>query len=134
MTVTEPFALHKAREALHRRDMAGAAGAARKAVAIDPTQWDAWFILGTAANALKDFEAAEQAYKEAADRAAPGSSAQAHMLILRAEPLICLGHPADAVASVRQAVELGINDARDLFLAGLALSPRRPAPGSPAAG
>jgi tetratricopeptide (TPR) repeat protein len=120
--VTEPFALHKAREALHRRDMAAAAAAARQAVAIDPALWDAWFILGTASNLTKDFETSERAFKEAAGRATPGSPAQVHMLVLRAEPLICLGHPAEAVASVRQAVSLGINDAKDFFLAGLALS------------
>ena len=122
MSMAEPFALHKAREALHRRDMAVAAGAAREAVAIDPALWDAWFILGTASNVLKDFETAEQAFKEAARRAAPGSPAQVHMLILRAEPLICLGHPAEAVASVRAAVALGISTAGDFFLASLALS------------
>jgi len=122
MTVAEPFALYTAREALHRRDMAAAASAAREAVTLDPALWDAWFILGTAANVLKDFEMAEQAFKEAAARATPGSAARVHMLILRAEPLICLGHPAEAVASVREAVALGISDAKDFFLAGLALS------------
>ena len=119
--MTEPFALSKARDALKRRDMAVAAGAAREALRQAAGAFEAWYILGTAANALKDFQTAEQAFHEAA-RNAPDAPAKVQMLILRAEPLICLGHPAEAVASVRAAVALGVGEARDGFLAALALS------------
>jgi tetratricopeptide (TPR) repeat protein len=122
MPVTEPFALRKARDALQRRDMPLAAAAAREAIAQAGTSSEAWFILGTAANALKDFETAERAFEAAARHAPAGTPAKAHMLILRAEPLICLGHPAEAVASVRAAVAPGLSSARDCFLAALALS------------
>ncbi len=120
--MNEPTALLKARDALQRRDIPLAAAAAREAVAQPAATPEAWFILGSACNLLKDFETAEQAFAEAARHAPAGSPTQVQMLILRAEPLICLGHPAEAVASVRRAVELGVSDARDCFLAALALS------------
>lgn len=120
--MSEPAALQKARQALHSRDLPLAAAAAREAVAQPTATPEAWFILGTASNLLTDFETAERAFGEAARRAPAGSPTRVQMLILRAEPLICLGHPADAVASVREAVALGISDARDCFLAALALS------------
>lgn len=118
----EPTALAKARDALQRRDIPVAAAAAREAVRLAANTPEAWFILGSASNLLKDFETAEHAFGEAASRAPAGTPTQVQMLILRAEPLICLGYPAKAVASVRAAIELGISDARDCFLAALALS------------
>ena len=45
-----------------------------------------------------------------------------HDLLSRAEPLICLGRPADAAACVREAVGLGLTTPKDFFLAALALS------------
>jgi len=122
MSPAQPFALQKARDALQRRDIAVAAAAAREAVAQAADSPEAWFILGSASNLLKDFETAERAFEAAARCAPDGSPTQVQMLILRAEPLICLGHPAQAVASVRAAVRLGVSDARDGFLAALALS------------
>ncbi len=120
--MTEPFALAKARDALQRRDMPVAAAAAREAVTQTDHSPEGWFILGSASLLLKDFETSEHAFGEAARHAPAGTPTQVQMLILRAEPLICLGHPAKAVASVRAAVKLGVSDARDCFLAALALS------------
>eukprot|EP01042_Synura_sphagnicola_P019792 gene19792-25072_t len=104
-----PFALHlhTAREALRRGDMAAALAAARLATAqTGPTAQatEAWWVLGTAADALNDIVTAEQAFAEAANHAPRGSATRAQMLVLRGKPLMGDGRAADAVDSTRAAV------------------------------
>lgn len=112
----------RAANALERGDLAAAAQIARSIVTVQPTEVDAWHILGRAANALEMFDAAEQAFAAVAAHSPPGSEAQIRALLLRAEPLICLGRPADAAACVQDAVRAGLTSASDNFLAALALS------------
>jgi tetratricopeptide (TPR) repeat protein len=116
------FAIQKAADALRRGDMALAAQISKGVLAENDRMAQAWRILGKAANSLSDFELAEQAFSQGARNSPPGSAERAHDLLLRAEPLICLGRPTEAATSVREAVRLGLRSPYDYFLAALALT------------
>ncbi len=101
--------------------MAQAMHLSKAIVAAKPRTVDAWRILGTAANGLKDFDLAEQAFAESVRRRPGGAVQRIQDLLRRAEPLICLGKPNDAVACVREAVRIGLTEPHDFFLAALAM-------------
>lgn len=116
------LAVEQAHRAMRDGNIKEAAALMRTAIAAHPDSAEAWLVLGQAMNALKDFNASERAFEEAARLSAPESPTQAHILVLRAEPLICLGRPTEAVETTRMAIEAGLSDPGDFFMASLALS------------
>ncbi len=106
--------LKAAHKAIRRGDMAAALADGRAATGIDPNSAEAWWVLGTAANALDDFGAAERAFAEAARHSPARSKTRAQMLSLRGKPLMSDGRVAEAVDSVRATVAEGAADVASL--------------------
>ncbi|WP_303830747.1 tetratricopeptide repeat-containing sulfotransferase family protein [Asticcacaulis taihuensis] len=116
------FALNDARNALKHGNASVAFTAAREATAYDPDDIEAWYLLGSAAAALHEYDVAEQAFDEGAHRAPDKTPTKAQMLTLRAQPLMAAGRPSDAVATLRAALQIGIPDAIGLALASVTLT------------
>lgn len=121
-TTQEFFALHNARKALAGGDMTAAMTAAHAAIAYNPDEIEAYYVLGTAAAGLHDYDTAEQAFGEGAHRAPGHTPTKAQMLTLRAQPLMAAGRPADAVETLRDALKIGLPDAIGLALASVTLT------------
>ena len=114
--------LETARLAMRRGDMHTAIKAALEAVKNPKADANAWYILAESAKALKDYKLAENGYAQAANLTPKGSEPRTHLLVLRAEPLIYLNRLAEAVDSVRSAMDNGITKAQDFYMASLAFS------------
>lgn len=121
-TIHGAFALNDARNALGRGDMPAALVAARDAATYNPDEIEAWYLLGSAAAALHDYDTAETAFDEGARRAPVNTPTRAQMLTLRAQPLMAAGRPSDAVETLRAAMKIGIPDAIGLALASITLT------------
>jgi len=106
--------LKSAHEAIRRGNMAVARTAAKTATEQTPDSTEAWWVLGTAAAAMEDFQAAEAAFARAARNAPAGSRLRAQMLSLRGKPLMSDGRVAEAVDSARAAVAEGQADTSSL--------------------
>ncbi len=111
------LALQDARNALRTGDLPAAVHAARAVADRDPGQLEAWYILGTAATALQDYDTAAKAFGEGASRAPGNTPLRAQMLVQRTRPLMAIGRPDLAVESIRAALVIGISDANGLALA-----------------
>lgn len=106
--------LKSAHEAIRRGNMAVARTAAKAATEEAPGSTEAWWVLGTAAAAMEDFQAAEAAFARAAQNAPEGSKLRAQMLSLRGKPLMSDGRVAEAVDSARAAIAEGQADTSSL--------------------
>jgi tetratricopeptide (TPR) repeat protein len=106
--------LKSAHEAIRRGNMAVARTAARAAVDQAPASTEAWWVLGTAAAGMEDFQAAEEAFARAAENAPAESRLRAQMLSLRGKPLMSDGRVAEAVDSARAAIAQGQADTSSL--------------------
>ena len=106
--------LKSAHEAIRRGNMAVARTAAKAAAVQAPASVEAWWVLGTAAAGMDDFQAAEAAFARAAENAPAGSKLRAQMLSLRGKPLMSDGRVAEAVDSARAAIADGQADTSSL--------------------
>ncbi len=106
--------LKSAHDAIRRGNMAVARTAAKAATEEAPASIEAWWVLGTAAAAMEDFQAAEDAFARAAHNAPAGSRLRAQMLSLRGKPLMSDGRVAEAVESARAAIAEGQADTSSL--------------------
>jgi tetratricopeptide (TPR) repeat protein len=113
--------LERAALALRQGNSQLAASLCAALVANYPGLVAAWRLLGAAATRLKDFELAARAYGESIRHEVSGSPDQVADLLARAEPLICLGRPAEAFACVREALP-GLTTPDDYSRAALAFS------------
>ncbi len=106
--------LKAAHAAVQRGDMAAALAGGQAATELDPGSAEAWWIFGTAANALDDFAGAERAFAEAARHSGANPRLRAQMLSLRGKPLMSDGRVAEAVDSARETVAVGAADVASL--------------------
>ncbi|WP_443750966.1 tetratricopeptide repeat-containing sulfotransferase family protein [Asticcacaulis solisilvae] len=91
-----------------------ALSAAESAAAAAPDSVEAWWVLGTAAAGVDAFQAAEEAFAEAARHAPEGSRLRAQMQSLRGKPLMSDGRVAEAVSSAREVIAGGQADTASL--------------------
>jgi tetratricopeptide (TPR) repeat protein len=106
--------LKAAHAAAQSGDMSAARSHGEAALEAAPDSAEAWWIVGTAANALDDFAAAEHAFAEAARHSGANAKVRAQMLSLRGKPLMSDGRVAEAVDSARETVAAGAADVASL--------------------
>ncbi|CAL4869938.1 hypothetical protein MMA231_04230 (plasmid) [Asticcacaulis sp. MM231] len=111
-----------ARDAFKRGDMRAVLTQARLATRTMPVSSEAWWLLGTAANAESDVVTAAHAFEQAALHAQPGSPAKSQMFVLRGPPLMGDGRMAEAVETTRSGVRLGLGDPASLVKASYTLT------------
>ena len=114
--------LQAAQTTFRSGNMREALNAARAVVKSNPNIAEAWWILGSAANALNDLPAAESAFFNGAQQARSASAERARFLTARARPLMEDGRSADAVYTIRDAIDTGIADIGSLVLASSTLT------------
>ena len=115
-------AVQEAYAAGREGDLDKAREAALRAIDLDPSYLEAWFVLGNTAVSANVFTDAIAAFSEGVQRAPEGSPTQSQFIALRANALISIGRATEAVADVRAALSNGITHVPGLITASTILS------------
>ena len=111
-------ALHEARAALQRGDLAAVVPAAQKAVALDPKAVLGWWLWGLAAMEMMNMAEAEQVLNEGLKYLADGHPLRVRFLVQRARALVKRGCYAEANADIDLAIKAVPDDAESLYILG----------------